>query len=277
MTTIWIDGALCDAAGAIAAVDRGFVLGDGVFETLLVDRGRPAFFGPHMARMAAGAGALDLAAPDAGAVRDGLAALYRAHGTPERAALRVTLTRGSGPRGLAPPAEVRPRLLLSLAPSAPPTDAPMKLHLVSIRRNEGSPVSRLKTLSYLDSVLAKAEAAGAGADEAVMLNNQGRVASCAAGNILLLTEEGIATPPAEEGVLLGVVRGAVLAAARREGIAVAERPVDRDELTGAALLVTNSLIGVRRAGVDGAPHAGALSARLERLYTEMLDADLGEG
>ncbi|PXA87035.1 4-amino-4-deoxychorismate lyase, partial [Caulobacter sp. D5] len=114
------------------------------------------------------------------------------------------------------------------------------------RRNEGSPASRLKTLAYLDNVLARAEARAAGADEALMLNNRGELACASAGNLFWLDGETLATPALACGVLAGLARGRVMAAARAMGLSVVEVAVGPEALASArAVFLTNSLTGVR--------------------------------
>ncbi|HYC68073.1 aminotransferase class IV, partial [Brevundimonas sp.] len=101
MSVVWLNGALVDEGAArIAPTDRGLLLGDGVFETLRVEAGAPCRLERHLARLRAGAALLDLAVPlDDGAIAAAMAALLEAHGL-AAASLRLTLTRGSGPRGL---------------------------------------------------------------------------------------------------------------------------------------------------------------------------------
>ncbi|HQR91089.1 MAG TPA: aminotransferase class IV [Caulobacter sp.] len=156
--------------------DRGLLLGDGLFETMLALDGAIPLVEAHLDRLAAGCGALGLPALDREAAR---ALCLSAPPPAGRAAVRLTVTAGSGGRGLDRPAQIAPRLRATAALSTP-IETPASLIIARTRRNEGSPASRLKTLAYLDNVLARAEATAAGADEAVMLNNAGRVA-CAAG------------------------------------------------------------------------------------------------
>ena len=119
----------------------------------------------------------------------------------------------------------------------------------------GSPVSRLKTLSYLDNVLARREALTGGADEALMLNGQGHLACAAASNLFWIAEDRLYTPDLACGVLDGIMRGEAIDAARRLGVEVLEVEADAVALAGAqALFLTSSLIGLRRiAELDGAP------------------------
>jgi branched-chain amino acid aminotransferase/4-amino-4-deoxychorismate lyase len=146
-----------------------------------------------------------------------------------------------------------------------PPSGPARLSTSQVRRNEGSPASRLKTLAYLDNVLARAEAQAAGADEALMLNTRGDVACASAANLFWIADGRLYTPALDCGVLAGVMRGRVIAAAARFSAAVAEVRVGLDALAGAeAAFLTNSLIGVRPIqALDGRLFAESpLAARL---------------
>ena len=154
----------------------------------------------------------------------------------------------------------RPRLFAAAHPSPGPT-GPARLAVVDVRRNEGSPASRLKTLAYLDNVLARRAARLAGADEAVMLNNRGEVACAAAANLFWFDGEVLATPALACGVLDGITRRAVLAAARALGLETREvRATMADLARASGLFLTNSLIGLRPVaildGVEIMPHPG---------------------
>jgi branched-chain amino acid aminotransferase/4-amino-4-deoxychorismate lyase len=126
-----------------------------------------------------------------------------------------------------------------------PPPPSLRLATVSIPRNERSPTSRLKTLAYLDNVLARQEARGLGAEEALMLNTQGEVACAAAGNLVWVRDGVLFTPALSCGVLDGVMRARVLARAAERGLTIRETAAMREELHGVGgLAVTNSLIGV---------------------------------
>ena len=233
--------------------DRGLLLGDGLFETLLADRGRLVWFEGHAARLARGCSMLGLPAPDPMALRAAADAAIAAAGLQDaRAAVRLTWTAGSGGRGLDRPPSPAPRLIASAAVSPAP-QGPLRLATASVRRNEASPASRLKTLAYLDNVLARREVQAQGADEALMLNTGGEVACVAAANLFWLAQGRLCTPALECGVLNGIARAAVLEAASAENLETAEVRAGRGALAEAeALFITNSLIGVRRIGsLDG--------------------------
>jgi branched-chain amino acid aminotransferase/4-amino-4-deoxychorismate lyase len=216
--------------------DRGLLLGDGLFETLLAVDGNVPHLAAHLDRMAAGCAVLDLPFDRAEAERR-----VRAAAPGEgRFAVRLTLTAGSGGRGLDRPTVPLPRLFATSAPSAPVT-TPASAIVAATRRNEGSPAARLKTLSYLDNVLARAEAVAAGADEAVMLNNRGEIACAGAANLFWVESGKLFTPRLDCGVLAGITRARVMALEAVEEVAVGVEALDRAE----AVFLTNSLIGVR--------------------------------
>jgi branched-subunit amino acid aminotransferase/4-amino-4-deoxychorismate lyase len=241
--------------GVIAADDRGFTLGDGLFETLLAERGELQHLDAHLDRLAAGCGVLGLPVPDRDeatqAMRDALAAAGLGDA---RAAVRLNLTAGVGGRGLDRPDALRPVITATAARAVPPT-GPARLVTVLVRRNDQSPASGLKTLAYLDNVLARAEARAQGADEALMLNTRGEVACGAAANIFWLDGGALCTPALACGVLPGVTRARVLVAARRLGLQMAEIRELRSALDRApAIFLTNSLIGLRSVvDLDGRP------------------------
>lgn len=219
--------------------DRGLTLGDGLFETIAVFGGRPALLDAHLDRLAASAAEIRLPVDRAMAERE-IRALCDGAGD---AVIRLTVTRGGGARGLAIPADARPTIIAARSPFPHAAlGAPIRLATVSVRRNPTSYASRAKTLAYLDSVLAFDEARGAGADDALMLNVEGRVASTAMANLFVLIGETLVTPPVAEGVLPGIVRAAVLALAADLGLRPEERPVAREELDRAdAVFATNSV------------------------------------
>src|SRR5690606_4789859 len=148
--------------------DRGLLLGDGLFETILAKDGVLQRWPAHMARLGAGCRTLGLPAPDiAEAETLARGALWSAELQKGRAAVRLTLTAGSGGRGLDRTEPLAPRLFATAAAAPLPT-GPARLITATVRRNAGSPASRLKTLAYLDNVLARREARAVGADEAAM-------------------------------------------------------------------------------------------------------------
>lgn len=243
--------------------DRGLLLGDGLFETVLAVDGGLVGLAAHLDRMTAGCAVLGLRSPDR-ALAERLMAQALAGIDAPRAAVRLTLTAGSGGRGLDRPAVAEPRLFASAAASPRPAE-PARLITSSVRRNDGSPAARLKTLAYLDNVLARTEARERGADEALLLNSRGEAACAAAANVFWVSDGRLYTPALECGVLAGTMRARVLAAAARLGVEAAEVQAPVEALADAeAVFLTNSLIGVRAvSGLDEAVFGpSALVARL---------------
>ena len=240
--------------GAVPLDDRGLLLGDGLFETLLWKDGALVLGGAHWARMAAGAATLGLPAPTEPAFLDcAVAAVRDADLAGDRAAVRVTLTAGSGGRGLDRPVALQTRLFATAAPSAK-LAAPASLAIASVRRNEASPASRLKTLAYLDNVLARREAQTAGAGEAVMLNTKGELACGAVANLFWIEGDALCTPAPEAGCLPGIMAAQIRSAAASLGATVREARQGPAALEAAgAIFLTSSLAGVRPAHLVGRP------------------------
>jgi branched-chain amino acid aminotransferase/4-amino-4-deoxychorismate lyase len=225
--------------------DRGLLLGDGLFETLLAVDGVLQAPAAHLARMDLGCTALGLPQPDHDQALVIMQAAIKAAGLETgRAAVRLTYTAGSGGRGLVRPHPLAPRLFATAASSAPPA-APAKLVLASIRRNASSPTAHHKTLAYLDNVMARREALALGADEAVMRNTEGHLACAAASNLFWVTEGVLMTPDLSCGVLPGIMRARVLAAASALGLAVQLAKARPEALYQAeTIFLTNSLNGL---------------------------------
>lgn len=238
---LWFEGRL--QPGTIAPfdlTDRGLLLGDGLFDTALGLDGRIAFEEAHVGRLVAGARTLGFVVePDR--ILEAMRALAAAM---PRAAIRTTATRGSGPRGLAPPGEPRPVLWATAAPWNPALAfAPLRLLPAAARRNETSAAAGVKTLGYLDAVLAADEAKRQGFDEALFRNTRGHVACAGTGNLFAVFGDTLVTPPLADGVLPGIVRAAILErVAHSLGLAAEERSLSLPALEEAdAVFLTNSL------------------------------------
>jgi branched-chain amino acid aminotransferase len=230
--------------------DRGLTLGDGLFETIAVFGGRPALLGAHLDRMQAAAAEIRLPL-DRAMLEAEVGALCEGDGD---SVIRLTVTRGAGARGLGIAEQCEPTVMASRSPRPPgPLGAPIRLATASVRRNPTSFLSRAKTLSYLDDVIAFDAARRAGADDALMLNTEGRVASTAMANLFALIGDTLVTPPVAEGVLPGIIRGLVLASCEAHGVRGEERPLTTQELLAAdAVFATNSVRLVMRVSeIDG--------------------------
>lgn len=261
--TIWLNGRMLPAAEArIDPADRGFTLGDGLFETIRIKDGQPRHLPRHLARLTAGADLLRLPLPyDTATLSEAMTALIQATGLTD-GVLRLTLSRGTGARGVLPPPDARPTALMTAAPAAHMTAPVAAVIARSTRRNEHSPLSRLKSLNYLDSILARQEAAERGADEALLLNCAGRLAESSIANLFLSIGGRLLTPPAADGALPGIRRALIL---ERHG--AAEAPLTPDDFARADEAILTNSLGLRPLlSVDGTPvgngAAGPVLARL---------------
>ncbi|MGQ0486174.1 MAG: aminotransferase class IV [Hyphomicrobiales bacterium] len=242
MSPVWFNGRIVEGPLPLDPADRGLLLGDGLFETVAVINGKALWLEEHLARLAAAAAELGIAA-DLVSIRKAIAALPGEAGAH---ALRVTLTRGPAPRGLASGGE-SPSLIATLDPL--PRGflmQPVSLATSAVRRNEFAPSSRLKTLSYADAIAAARAAVASGADDALMLNTSGRAASSTIANLFLLKGNELITPDPSQGILPGIMRRALLDLAHHLGLDAVERAVEPEEMASAdAVFLSNSLRLIR--------------------------------
>ena len=234
----WVNGSF---EGTVDASDRGLTLGDGVFDTLVAFGGEPFAGERHLQRLVAHAAAIGLEVAAERIQAGWTAMLARAGGEP--CILRTTVTRGRTERGLWPGGTATPTLVVQASPwTAGLPGRPVRLVTSSIARNAGSPASRLKTLNYLDNVLAAREAAEKGADDALLLNAAGRVACSTIANMFALFGDRLVTPPGTDGVMAGVIRAIVLEVGGAAALRAEEASLTPGELAGAdAVFLTNSV------------------------------------
>jgi len=219
--------------------DRGFLLGDGLFETIRIKDHKALALDAHLSRLHAGADLLGF--PQFGLnIKDQIDALIQVNSVAQ-GCVRLTVSRGRGQRGVLP--DEAPNLtILITALSMAPSMTPMRLHVTHVtRRNQFSPLSRMKTLNYLDNVLVRQDAARCGADDGIVLNVTGQVAETSVGNLLFRLGGNWVTPPVDDGALPGTARGALIAA---------------------GLLVERSLQDTELVNVDSAVMVNALSLRV---------------
>lgn len=253
----WIDGQTCDAeAATIPVLDHGLLYGDGVFEGIRVYAGRPFYLDAHLDRLADSARALMI---EATIDRGQLAQACRAMGARlGDGYLRLLLTRGVGGLGLDPTTCTAPRTILIGGPIRI-TDADSyrrgaRVITASVRRPPADVLDgRIKSLNYLPSILARLQAHAAGADEALMLDQHGRIAEGSADNVIAIRDGVLSSPPTTDGGLDGITRALVLELARRAGLAVHERSLTPFDLYTAdeALLTGTGAELIPIASVDG--------------------------
>lgn len=243
MSNVWRNGDIVDAAGAIAADDRGVLLGDGLFETLAVIDGGPLRLDSHLGRLIASARLLDIpVTADRADLSGAIRALCIAENIAEGTA-RITLLRGSGPRGVLPPTAPAPTLIVSVHAGVVGVTSPMRVIVAqSTRKNERSPLAGIKSTNYLDAILARQEAARAGADDAIMLNTVDNVAEATAANVFCVIGGDLVTPPLADGPLPGTMRKLIMTVET-----VIERSLAAEDLSRAAEIILTSSTSVRAA------------------------------
>jgi branched-subunit amino acid aminotransferase/4-amino-4-deoxychorismate lyase len=149
----------------------------------------------------------------------------------------------------------------------------MSACVVGLRRNDHSPLSQLKSLAYLDNILALREADAAGCDEAILLNTAGRLAGGSRSNLFLVLDGTVTTPPPSEGLLPGIARQTVLALAAKHGNPAREATLLPADLTRASeAFLTNSLLEVLPVTrlQDRTLPEGPITTNLARLYRESI-------
>jgi branched-chain amino acid aminotransferase len=279
---IWLDGRVREASEArIPVTDHGLLYGDGVFEGIRVYGGRVFRLERHLARLEASAKALSLDLPGGiDAMRQIVLDTARAFGERE-AYVRLVVTRGEGALGVDPATCPSPGVFcivdaVRLYPSETLARG-LRLATATVRRPPSDVLDpRVKSLNYLNSVLAKLDARRAGADEAVILNMTGNVAEASVANVFTVTRGRLATPPSSDGALEGVTRGAVLELASVLGLEWQERSLGRTDLLAAdevfltgtgARVVPAVMLDGQRIGA-GAP--GPITAKLADAYAELV-------
>jgi len=235
MSLAWWNGRLVPLSEVrIDPGDPGFLMGDGLFETLRIDAGLPRDADAHLDRLLAGLTRIGIDLPEDRAIlSDAIAAVAQA--APGVARMRITITRGQ-------------TRLITTAPYTPPTGRVRAILLPEPWIDSCSPLAGLKSLSYQANRLALARAEAAGAFEALLLNERGLLVEGSRSNVVVRLHGELFTPPAEDGCLPGTVRRRLL----EQGF-VTERSLDPEELRSASeILLTNSLIGVLAVGwLDG--------------------------
>ncbi len=232
----WLEGEVLPLEKAcIPVLDHGLLYGDGVFEGVRFYRGWPFLPGAHLRRLRRSARAISLEYPwsdaELGRIMEQVVAAF---GEPE-GYLRLIVTRGEGPLGIDPAACRTPRLIVIAARlqmvDHAGRETGVRLVTASTRRLPPDGLDpRIKSLNYLNSVLARLEANRAGADEAVLLNVHGRVAEGTADNLFIVQDGVLVTPPVTDGALPGITRDLVMELAREGGITTREHPLTTYDL-----------------------------------------------
>ena len=275
---IFLNGQLVGKEQAVVSVfDHGLLYGDGVFEGIRVYGGKVFLLKEHIERLYESAKAIRLEIPMSPAAmtqatKDTVAANGIGNGY-----IRLIVTRGAGSLGLDIRRTSDPQVIIiadtiTLYPAEIYENGMNLITASTIRNHPAALPARIKSLNYLNNILAKIEGTDAGTVEALMLNHKGEVAECTGDNIFILKNGVLKTPSTDAGILEGITRNAVLQLARDAGIPTQETTLIRHDLyvademfltgTAAEVVPVVSLDG-RQIG-DGQP--GPLTKRLLELF-----------
>jgi branched-chain amino acid aminotransferase len=257
----WIEGQIVSANEArVPILDHGFLFGDGVFEGIRITPAGIFRFEDHMKRLSTAARAVGIEIYGGiEQVREVARETTRAWGARE-GYMRLIVTRGIGALGLDPASCERSAIVCIAAGTVelPPEKWAAGVDLItsSLRRPAGDVLDpRVKSLNYLNNILAKREANLSGADDALVLNAQGLIAEATAANIFVLAGNCLDTPPVSDGALEGITRRTVLEIASELGFECRERSLGRFDIFGAdAAFYTGTRAGLVPIGsLDGSP------------------------
>lgn len=232
---VFLNGTFVPEDKAVISIfDRGFLYGDGLFETLRVFNGKPFRWREHIERLQAGAEFVKIKVPFSAWQLQRFTDELIARNKMSDSLLRVNLSRGTGPAGYSPKGMNKPTLVMSLrpAPKFDPENPPVwSLVTSSFRIAANDPLARFKTSNKLVQILAREEAPAAA--EALLLNTDGYVAEGTSSNVFGVKRGIVYTPPPTAGILPGVTRAIVFEIAARLGLPILERDVKPAELASA--------------------------------------------
>jgi len=270
---VFFNGRLIEESeAAISIHDRGFLYGDGLFETLRVVNGRPVRWTEHYSRLSRGANFFQIPLLYySGELQKFASELVSENKTPE-SVIRIHLSRGPGARGYSPRNSGPPTLVMAVYPVEPIIPGQPKLWRLAaspFRVLASDPLASFKHSNKLPHICARAEAESAGADEALLLNNEGQLAETTSANLFWVERNVLCTPPPASGALPGIVRSEVLALAYAAGLQALEKNSTPDVLESAsAVFCTNSVHGIIEiTHLNGRPAPrSAIPAKLNHLY-----------
>ena len=247
---IFVNEKIIDEKKAVISVfDRGMLYGDGLFETMRSYGGKVLALDKHLNRLYHSAGLINIKiSKDKRYIKYIIYKLLRANRLKD-AYIRLAVTRGKGRVGLDATTIVDQGMVIIVKRFAPYPQRLYKrgvsLFTSSIKRNEQSFLSNIKSLNYLSNIMARMEAQSLNADDALLLNTRGEVAESAVSNIFMIKGEDLITPTIKSGILPGITREIVLSMALKLGLRPAEKRIRPAELKKAdEVFLTNTLMEV---------------------------------
>ena len=232
----------------ISVFDHGFLYGDGLFETMRSYHGKIFLLDEHLERLFASARLMELALPWSSAELESILGRLIGLNGPDLY-IRLTVSRGPGPIGIDPRLCAAPTIVVtSKVPAADErlyTEGASAVFVKTIRNLRGATLPEVKSLNFLNNILAKQEVIRAGADEGIMLNYLGQVTEGTVSNIFLVKNNKVLTPAPQAGLLVGVTRNCVLKIAGELGVDCQESILqEQDFLNADEVFYTNSGSGI---------------------------------
>lgn len=280
---VCINGEIVPKDKAMVSVfDRGFLYGDGVFETVKIYNGIPFMLDEHMERLIAGLKTLRFKKLPAG-IKVYASRVIEANKV-GNGILRIAVTRGEVEAGINPLACMEPTVVITAKEGIPYKDEAhsrgFRAIVAKIRKDQNSPLCRVKSANFLTHILAKGEATDAGVDEAVMLNYEGYLTEGTVSNLFLVKGNTLFTPSVESGILPGVTRRVVIELAGQMGLEVKQQEIRPEELYSAdEAFLTNSLLEVmplvevdRQTISTGLP--GKITDALRKTYIDLVKSKI---
>ncbi len=282
--TIFLDGQFVPEAEAkVSVFDHGLLYGDGIFEGIRFYNGRVFRLEEHLERLWDSARSICLEIPmDRGEMTEALLETIRRNDLNE-GYIRLIVTRGVGNLGLNPVQCKRPSVIIiattiALYPKEMYENGLTVVTCATRRTNAAALNPAVKSLNYLNNVMARIEANLAGADEALMLNDAGNVAECTADNVFIIKRGHIFTPPIAAGALRGITRSVVFEIAEELGLKIAEADITRHDvfvadecfLTGTAAELIPVIKADGRMIGNGQP--GAITLKMIARFRELTRA-----
>ena len=228
----------------ISSKDRGLLLGDGVFETMLYKDKALVLYDLHIKRLNESLKKIfiNFKLNKKDYEKKIINLIKKNNLVNKSSAVRITVTRGKSVRGIDVKDNALPTILISASPLENDLRLkPVRLGVSDIRRNESSPLSNLKTLNYLDNIVAKKISMNQGYDDVIFLNSKNNICCCSTSNIFYLIRGKFYTPPLSDGVLNGTIRAKLIAKKK-----VAVKSIKLNNLLKCnEIFITNSIFGIR--------------------------------
>lgn len=238
---VWINGNVVPTGEArVSPFDHGLIVGDGVFETLLMREGKFVGLKEHWQRLTRSCTTLDMPAPNLELMEKALREVMAATGLTDNARLRFTVTSGDGPMG-SDRGNSQPTVL-AIATALNRWGPVERVQVVPWTRNENGALAGIKSTSYADNVRALAYAKARGAGEGLLANTRGELCEGTGSNVFMVADGSIVTPPLESGCLAGITRAFAIEACAEAGLPLVERaiPLAEFEAAGEAFLTSST-------------------------------------